>query len=266
MSFKLIHADAIDGLRELPSGTFQTAVTSPPYYGLRLYGENHAITEGDSLEGYITWLGDVFDEVGRVLRSDGTLWLNLGDSYTSGNRKTRGMDRKNPNREMTVRPPTPNGLKPKELMGLPWRVAFELQSRGWYLRSRVIWHKPNAQPESVKDRPVQNLEEVFLLTRSEKYFYSTDESVEDGINGDRKLRSLWSINTERSGTGHPAIYPLALAEKCLRLTGFYGASVLDPFNGSGTTGVAATRLGMSYTGIDVEKSYLDDTEARLRGK
>lgn len=266
MTIQLIHADVLDGLRQIPKHSVQTVVTSPPYYGQRLYGDSETITEGDSLEGYISWLTEVFRGVSDCLKPDGTLWLNLGDAYTSGNRKTRAPDAKNTHRAMSTRPPTPPGLKPKELIGLPWRVAFALQADGWYLRSRVIWHKPNAQPESVKDRPTQNLEELFLLTRSEKYFYASENSTEEALNGKRRLRSLWSMNTERSEYGHPAIYPEALAEKCLSLTGYEGATVLDPFNGSGTTGSAATRLGMSYIGIDAEESYLINTRRRLTGR
>ena len=263
-TYSLIHADVLEGLADIPSSSVQTVVTSPPYYGQRLYGDNTTITEGDSLDQYINWLVTVFDGVAEVLKPDGAVWLNLGDAYTSGNRKTRAPDAKNSNRSMSTRPPTPHGLKEKELIGLPWRVAFALQEHGWYLRSRVIWHKPNAQPESVKDRPTQNLEEVFLLTRSAKYFYNAEASVEEAVNGEsRRLRSLWSLNTEKSEYGHPAIYPTALAERCLSLTGKPGQLVLDPFNGSGSTGVAALSLGMRYIGIEAEKSYLDNTRNRL---
>jgi site-specific DNA-methyltransferase (cytosine-N4-specific) len=170
------------------------------------------------MQDYIDNLVLVFREVRRTLTQDGTLWLNIGDSYTSGNRAWRDADRKNPARAMRYRPPTPQGLKPKDLIGIPWRLAFALQSDGWYLRSDIIWHKPNCQPESVKDRPTRCHEYMFLLSKSEKYNYVYDELVEPSKskNGFRNRRTVWSINTETlplcalriisQGTGK-AMYP-----------------------------------------------------------
>lgn len=167
----IFEGDALTVLRRLPSNCVRCVVTSPPYWGLRDYGIDEQIGLEHSLPQFINRLVAVFSEVRRVLSDDGTLWLNIGDGYTSGNRGWRAPDKKNPARAMDVRPDTPEGLKPKDLLGVPWRLAFALQQDGWYLRSDIVWNKPNAMPESVKDRPVRAHEYIFMLTKSEKYFY-----------------------------------------------------------------------------------------------
>ena len=168
---KIIIGDALSILDAYSGEAFRCCVTSPPYWGLRDYGVHSQIGGEMDLDDYVRNLVDVFGEVRRVLLDDGTLWLNLGDSYTSGNRTWRDSDRKNPARAMKYRPPTPEGLKPKDLVGVPWRVAFALQEDGWYLRADIIWHKPNCQPESVRDRPTGAHEYIFLLSKSERYYY-----------------------------------------------------------------------------------------------
>ncbi|MBI3949508.1 MAG: site-specific DNA-methyltransferase [Acidobacteria bacterium] len=171
---EIIVGDALSVLQSFPANTFRCCVTSPPYWGLRDYGIPNQIGAEFELEDYIENLTQIFREVRRVLTEDGTLWLNLGDSYTSGNRTWRDTDKKNPARAMDYRPPTPRGLKPKDLMGVAWRVAFALQADGWYLRSDIIWYKPNCQPESVKDRPTRAHEYVFWLSRFfRKKFFMT---------------------------------------------------------------------------------------------
>ena len=157
----LVLGDALNALRKFPDSIFQCCVTSPPYWGLRDYGIDGQIGSEDHLEDYIQNLVLIFREVKRTLTQDGTLWLNIGDSYTSGNRTWRDLDKKNPARKMEYRPPTPKGLKPKDLIGVPWRLAFALQQDGWYLRSDIIWYKPNCQPESVKDRPTRAMSICF---------------------------------------------------------------------------------------------------------
>lgn len=156
----LFEGDALQVLQRLPSKSVQCVVTSPPYWGLRDYNVSGQIGLEASLPQFINRLLGVFVEVRRVLRDDGVLWLNIGDSYTSGNRGWRAPDEKNPARAMSMRPGTPEGLKPKDLLGIPWRLAFALQDDGWYLRTDIVWHKPNAMPESVKDRPVHT--SIFL--------------------------------------------------------------------------------------------------------
>ena len=189
----LFCGDAKQALRLLPKETVQTVVTSPPYWSLRDYDvATRSVATTASTTTSPTSLPP-FDEVKRVLRHDGTVWLNAGDVYTSGNRRYRAPDRKNRARAMHVRPPTPKGLKPKDLIGVPWRMALMLQEAGWWIRSEVVWHKPNAHPESVGDRPTKAHETVFLLSKSQNYYYDVD--AVRGPNG-RRLRSVWDIPTE----------------------------------------------------------------------
>lgn len=256
---KIIIADATTALNSLSEKTFRTCVTSPPYWGLRDYSVARAEQIGaeDSLDTYIQNLVRVFRSVSRVLSDDGTLWLNLGDSYTSGNRTWRAPDRKNPARSMEYRPPTPDGLKPKDLIGVPWRVAFALQAAGWFLRSDIIWHKPNCQPESVRDRPTQAHEYLFLFSKSLKYRYNSSSVLERTADGKglRNRRSVWSISTEPMPEAHFATFPAALVEPCILAGSDPGDWVLDPFFGSGTVGVAANRLGRPFVGIDINLDY-----------
>lgn len=248
--------------RILPS-TFQCCITSPPYWGLRDYDIEGQIGLELSVDEYIKSLVVVFEEVRRVLRDDGTLWLNIGDSFTSGGRTWRAPDKKNPIRAMSVRPPTPPGLKPKDLIGVPWRLAFALQSAGWYLRTEIIWNKPNCQPESVKDRPTRSHEYVFLFSKSERYFYD-GQSVR-GPN-DRNLRTVWDINTYPVKDAHFATFPPALVQRCLELGSREGDFVLDPFIGSGTTGLVAHDAGRRFFGIELNPAYVDIAERRLNGR
>jgi site-specific DNA-methyltransferase (cytosine-N4-specific) len=177
----LIQGDAEQVLSGMPENTFQTCVTSPPYWSLRDYGIPGQIGLEESVFEYVGHLARVFGQVRRVMREDGTLWLNIGDSYTSGGRTWRASDKKNPIRAMSMRPATPAGLKPKDLIGVPWMVAFALQKEGWYLRADIIWNKPNCQPESVKDRPTRSHEYLFLFSKSE--FYQYDNKALRGPNG-----------------------------------------------------------------------------------
>ena len=259
---------ATDALGLLPTGSVQTVVTSPPYWSLRDYDVAEQIGRDDGLGEYVKSIVAAFDQLRRVLVDDGTVWLNVGDSYTSGNRKYRAPDRKNRARAMSVRPPTPTGLKPKDLIGVPWRLAFALQDAGWWLRSEVIWYKPNAHPESVRDRPTKAHETVFLISKNQDYFY--DLSAVEGPNG-RRLRTMWDVNTEprrRQAGGiddHPAVMPITLARRCIRITSRPGDVVLDPYAGSGTTLLAAKELGRNWVGIELKPEYVDLIERRIVG-
>lgn len=244
----------------LPDGLFQCCITSPPYWSLRDYGIAGQIGLEESVRDYISSLVQMFEEVRRVLRDDGILWLNIGDSYTSGGRTWRAPDKKNPGRAMDVRPPTPDGLKPKDLIGVPWRLAFALQEAGWYLRADTIWHKPNCQPESVKDRPTRSHEYVFLLSKSERYYYNQDAAR--GPNG-RNRRTVWDINTQACKEAHFATFPSALVEPCLALGSSPSDIVLDPFIGSGTTGVVARRMARRFVGIELNPDYVQIAKRRL---
>jgi DNA modification methylase len=201
--------------------------------------------------------------VRRVLRADGTLWLNVGDSYTSGGRTWRAPDRKNRARRMDSRPPTPAGLKPKDLIGVPWKLAFALQSAGWYLRADIVWNKPNCQPESVRDRPTRCHEYVFLLSKSERYYY--DVEAVPGPNS-RRLRTVWDVRTRAcpEASGHFATFPPALVEPCILSATREGDLVLDPFSGSGTAALVAASGGRRFVGVELDPDYLAMARNRLR--
>ena len=258
----LINGDSAKMLAQVPDRVFRTCVTSPPYWSLRDYKIDGQIGLEQSLHEYIRRLVAVFEEVRRVLHDDGTLWLNIGDSYTSGNRTWRAPDKKNPVRAMGTRPPTPDGLKAKDLIGVPWRLAFALQEAGWYLRADIIWNKPNCQPESVKDRPTRSHEYLFLFSKSERYRY--DANAFRGPN-DRNARTVWDINTVALREAHFATYPPALVQPCIELSTEPGDLVLDPFVGSGTTAVVAYQLGRRFMGIELNPEYIQIAERRLNG-
>ena len=242
--------DCLEVLPTLEAESVQCCVTSPPYYGLRDYGCAGQLGLEPTLEEYLEKLVLVFREVKRVLRKDGTLWMNMGDAYTSGNRThRRDPDSKNLAALQTFdRIPTPAGLKPKDLMGVPWRLAFALQADGWWLRSDIIWHKANPMPESVTDRPTNSHEYLFLLGKSQKYFYDQEAVKEPCLwpkswsasdthtavgqggkhgktsifkqkwedkNGGRNLRSVWTIATESFPDAHFATFPRKLVEPCI---------------------------------------------------
>ena len=256
----IIHGDALQVLRRLGTQCVQAIVTSPPYWGLRDYDVADQIGLIESLPQYLNRLTEIFSEARRVLADDGVLWLNIGDSFTSGNRGWRAPDRKNPARAMSVRPATPEGLKPKDLIGLPWRLAFALQEDGWYLRSDIIWNKPNAMPESVKDRPNRSHEYIFMLTKSERYKYR-HERVR-GPNG-RNLRSVWDVNTKPFPGAHFATFPPELIEPCVLSSTDENDFVLDPFFGSGTVGLVAERLGRRFLGVELNADYVALATVRL---
>lgn len=256
----VITGDAYDVLRGLPDEFVHTVVTSPPYWSLRNYSIAGQIGLEEDPDEYVAALVKVFSEVRRVLTKDGSMWLNIGDSYTSGGRTWRAPDKKNPVRAMTTRPPTPEGLKPKELVGIPWRLAFALQASGWYLRSDVIWRKPNAMPESVKDRPTRSHEYLFFITKNERYYY--DSTAVREVNG-RNLRSVWDINTQSLPEAHFATFPPELVERCIRTTSKPGDVVLDPFLGSGTTAVAAVQNCRAFLGIELNPEYVEIARRRI---
>lgn len=262
----IFEGDALTVLRRLPSGSVRCVVTSPPYWGLRDYGIEEQIGLEMAMPQFIQKLVMVFSEVKRVLTDDGTLWVNIGDGYTSGNRGYRAADKKNPARAMTVRPDTPEGLKPKDLMGIPWRLAFALQDDGWYLRTDIIWNKPNAMPESVKDRPTRSHEFLFMFSKSEKYYYNSDavKQVADG-GGLRNLRSVWNVNTKPYAGAHFATFPLDLIRPCIKASSEPGDFVLDPFFGSGTVGLVCNEENRNFAGIELNPSYVDLALDRLGG-
>jgi site-specific DNA-methyltransferase (adenine-specific) len=264
-SSTIFEGDVLTILRRLESQSVRCVITSPPYWGLRTYGIDEQIGLEDTLSQFLNKLVSVFTEVKRVLTDDGTLWLNIGDGYTSGNRGYRAPDKKNPARAMSVRPDTPEGLKPKDLIGVPWRLAFALQNDGWYLRNDIVWHKPNAMPESVKDRPARCHEYIFMLTKSEKYFYDWQVSREPADHGGlRNRRSVWPVNTKPFTGAHFATFPPDLIRPCIQVSTQLGDFVLDPFFGSGTVGVACQEEDRRYIGIELNPEYVALAARRLQ--
>ena len=257
-SVLIIEGDTRDIIRRLPDNTFQCAITSPPYWGVRDYGVNNQIGAEPDVNDYIQALVDVFAEVRRVLRPDGTFWLNAGNTYTSGGRKWRDEDSKNKGRAMSYRPPTPEGLKKKDLIGVAWMLATACQKEGWYLRNDLIWYKPNCQPESVRDRFTVSHEYVFLFTKSEKYSFYQEAIKEPTAvgNGLKNRRSVWSINTEPCPEAHFAVFPRALIRPCILAGSKEGDLILDPFYGAGTVGIVAKELGRRCIGIEINPEYV----------
>lgn len=262
---EILIGDALEALKGFPDQTFQCCITSPPYWGLRDYGIRGQIGAEMDVEDYVWNLVGVFAEVKRTLKDDGILWLNIGDSYTSGGRTWRQKDSKNKGRAMNYRPPTPEGLKPKDLIGIPWKVAFALQANGWYLRSDIIWNKPNCQPESVKDRPTRSHEYIFLFSKSKFYYYDYEAIMEQGSNGKKKnKRSVWNINTNGFKGTHFAVFPPALVEPCILAGSKKESKVLDPFLGSGTVAEVCLKLKRICIGVELKPDYAELAVQRLR--
>jgi len=260
----VLQGDSLHVLRRLPASGVQCIVTSPPYWGLRDYHIGGQIGLEDNLTQYLNRLVAVFNETKRVLKDDGIFWLNIGDGYTSGNRGWRAPDKKNPARAMEVRPDAPEGLKPKDLLGVPWRLAFALQQDGWYLRCDVIWSKPNAMPESVKDRPTRSHEYVFMLTKSEKYYYDYEAVLEQNGSKPRNRRTVWDINAQPFAEVHFATFPPDLVQPCVLAGSKESDFVLDPFFGSGTVGIACQELRRNFIGIELNPGYVSLADKRLR--
>lgn len=295
---KIIIGDALAVLRRLPAGKVNCCVTSPPYFGLRDYGHDGQIGLEPTPDEYVAKLVTVFREVRRVLRDDGTLWLNIGDSYANDGKwggSSGGKHVKELHGDTGVgRGKKSTGLKPKDLIGIPWLLAFALRADGWYLRQDIIWHKPNPMPESVTDRCTKAHEYIFLLSKSERYFYDCDAVREaavqagrvrndkvGGNKGDkvnhspgsqfigsetRNRRSVWSIATKPYSGAHFAVFPPALIEPCVLAGCPEGGTVLDPFSGSGTTGEVAAKHGRRSILIELNPTYADLAVQRTGGK
>ena len=313
MTFTIHHGDAIQKLRELPESSVHCCITSPPYFGLRDYGVEGQIGLEPTPEEFIARLVEVFREVRRVLRDDGTLWVNMGDSYNNcdkwgGGGVNTGKHTKSPDGSVPswagVRRKWKalDGMKPKDLMGIPWMLAFALRADGWYLRQDIIWHKPNPMPESVKDRCTKAHEYIFMLSKSQRYWYDsaavaeravdpniwkfTDKSADkqrghgrrhEGFNGryaeklaaegvpdTRNRRSVWSLSTMATPEAHFATFPLELPELCMKAGCPEGGTVLDPFAGAGTTGLACLKNGRAFVGIELNPAYVEIAHQRAR--
>jgi len=291
--------DCRELMRQMPAESVQCCVTSPPYFGLRDYGHADQIGLEETPDAFVAALVEVFREVKRVMRDDGTLWLNLGDSYASnaatgkktGGESFRGSETPTLNTDKQCRVAyRGDGIKGKDLIGIPWRVAFALQADGWYLRQDIIWHKPNPMPESVTDRCTKAHEYIFLLTKSARYFYDAEavkETVSGGTHGgakspstlvgrnavttqggkessglgmgwdkpERNRRSVWTVATQPFSGAHFATFPPALITPCIMAGTKPGDTVLDPFGGSGTTGMVALELGRKAILCELNPEY-----------
>ena len=303
----IICADALDGLKVLEDESVDMCVTSPPYYGLRDYGTERQIGMEESPQEYVKNLTEIFMEVHRVLKPTGTLWLNIGDSYAgsgkgpmslavAGNGKNKTLYEKN--KRVQEVPKTWAGIKPKDMIGIPWMLAFSLRENGWYLRSDIIWKKRNCLPESVKDRPTKCYEHIFLLSKEKKYYYDykaiqeplmdvskarykrgrsanskyvgqqgitqVRENFSDFDQEFRRKRDVWEVSTNTYKMDeHFAMYPEKLIEPCILAGSPKGGIVLDPFFGSGTTGAVSKRLGRQYVGIEINPKYCEKAGQRI---
>lgn len=298
MSVTILTGDSRKMLATLPEASVQTCVTSPPYFGLRDYGHAGQMGQESTPEDYVDDMVALFDQVRRVLKDDGTLWLNVGDSYAStapGTRNGSGTGLHAEDERISQRADwraSELPIKGKDLFGIPWLLAFALRSDGWYLRSDIIWHKPNPMPESVTDRPTKAHEYVFLLSKSARYLYDADAIAEDAtglkcgntvaLKGadqshgrtranlhkiaaaeTRNARSVWSITTRPFKGSHFATMPPELARRCILAGSRPGDTVLDPFGGAGTTGLVADRLGRDATLIELNPAYAEMARARI---
>jgi len=308
---RILQGDILGLLPGLPEGSVNCVVTSPPYWRLRDYGIEGQLGLENTPEEYIEKMVQVFRELRRVLRKDGTAWLNLGDSYSGNPRRDEGFNERwhgkhsSANKQAgidRIRPRRRTTLKPKNLVGIPWRVAFALQADGWWLRSDIIWSKPNPMPESVTDRPTKAHEYIFLLAKSQSYYYDAEAIAErarctprpetsrndGGRRGEayrnaglgaghkggnlgynrpelgRNKRSVWTIATRPYPEAHFATFPEKLVEPCILAGCPIGGTVLDPFCGSGTTGVVALRNGRNFIGIELNPEYAEMAKRRIK--
>ena len=308
MKYEILQGDCREMMRTLPEKSVQTCVTSPPYFGLRDYGHEGQIGLEQTPEQYISAMVEVFRCVRDVLADDGTLWLNIGDSYAAGkcgradqDRNTRNLDGRNIANATDTGTPlygqrkTPEGLKSKDLIGIPWMLAFALRADGWYLRQDIIWHKPNPMPESVTDRCTKAHEYIFLLSKSEKYFFDNEAIKEDsksksegirfggakyGDSDDPKhatksgnvsseytkanKRSVWTVTTKPFSGAHFATFPPDLIEPCILAGSALGDTVLDPFGGSGTTAMVANQLGRNAVLCELNPQYISIAHERIK--
>lgn len=263
---RILTGDNRELLPSIPSESIQCCVTSPPYWGLRDYDHPAQIGAEPSPDKYVQNLVEVFREVRRVLRKDGTLWLNVGDGYA----RNGGTGNCGPNavvgntkrliQKRNCKVPDCWGLKDRDLIGLPWRVAFALQADGWILRSKITWLKKTAMPESVKNRPTNATEEVFLFSKSPTYYYDS-KAVREGTGAN--LRNCWILGPDANGNGHPATFPRELARRCILLGSRANDIVLDPFGGSGTTGIVAKQLDRKSILIEINSHYSKICEKRI---
>lgn len=292
---QLLCGEALQVLKMLPSDSVQCCVTSPPYWGLRNYGEPGQLGLEETPEKYVERLVVMLREVRRILKPMGTLWLNLGDCFSHGGSGARDVERwpkQSRNDHMATHAKKATGLKPKDLVGIPWLVAFALRTEGWHLRSDIVWEKPNPMPESVTDRPTRAHEFIFLLSKNGSYYYdykAIKEKATGKVAGNKKgfvrleclsrngtgssdarvgykmrnKRSVWKVTPRPFKGAHFAVFPPELIEPCILAGSAINDTILDPFCGSGTTGMVATRHSRRFIGIDLNPAYLNMAYQRI---
>ena len=273
MESKIINSDCIEGLKQIERNSVQTCITSPPYWQLRDYGQKDQLGTEKTPEEFVARIVQIFREVRDVLRDDGTIWINLGDTFCGGGGycptapSNQAGSKQSTNRGVKAKPrPVPHGFKAKDLVGIPWMVAMALRAEGWYLRADIIWEKSNGMPEAVKDRPTRCHEYVFLLTKNPHYFYNAEAIKEETTKGTNKRnkRSVWKINQKPYAGAHFAVFPEELVKTCMLAGSKEGDLVLDPFVGSGTTGAVANKLKRNFIGIDLNPDYCIMAEERIK--
>ena len=311
----ILNGDCIKELKLMPDAFINCCVTSPPYWGLRDYGHEGQLGLESTPEEYVLKMVEIFREVKRVLKDSGILWLNLGDTYSAhkdcksvsdslrvgGRSESANIIEKGKSNSRNSKMLKSVGLKNKDLIGIPWMVAFALRADGWYLRQNIIWHKPNPMPESVTDRCTKSHEYIFLMSKSQKYYYDNEAigipiqqdtllRYKRGWNGDgdrgypngpqnhiRKFmdpennkrewsnkRSVWTVNTHSYSEAHFATFPEELIIPCIKAGCPEGGVVLDPFMGAGTTALVALKLNRKFIGIELNSEYCDMAENRIK--
>jgi DNA modification methylase len=255
--WSIYQGDAVANLSKLPEESIHCVVTSPPYFWLRDYGVEGQIGLEETVDGYVQSVCAVMDQVMRVLRPDGLLFLNLGDTYYSGKGKSHGKDRKSNKRRFGLRAVDKSGglgigVQRKSIIGIPWRVAIEMTTRGWVLRSPIIWHRERCLPESVADRASRSYENLFMFAKSRRYYFNKQPLIEQKVEED-----MWTIAARPKASNglDTAPYPDELVQRCLQIGCLPGGVVLDPFLGSGTTARVALAMGHHAIGIDLNREF-----------
>ena len=265
----LLKGNSLTKINEVSSNSIQTVVTSPPYWGLRDYDNAEQIGQESSPEIFVSNLIKLFSKIKRVLKDDGTVWVNIGDTYFGpkgghfdSNNSITNSDTGSQYRQQRKAPPKHSYLKNGDLSGVPWMFAMAMQKDGWYLKQDVIWHKPNPMPEAVNNRCVKSHEYIFLFTKSKKYYFNANDiKIKDVRRG-----SVWSLNTASLKEAHFAVFPEEIPSLCIKAGSREGDVVLDPFMGSGTTAYVAQRLGREWIGIELNPKYIEIIKRRTAQK
>ena len=261
----IIIGNSLEKLKELQSSSVQCIVTSPPYWGLRDYDNEEQLGQEKTPEEFVSNLADIFEEGKRVLKDDGTAWINIGDTYFGakggawvGDNSITTEETGGEYRIKKKAPPKHIYLKTKDLIGVPWKFAIEMQKRGWYLRQDIIWHKPVPMPESVNDRLQKSHEHIFLFSKKKNYYFDAMAIAKPSVDGDRfvRLQDVWTIPTSNYQGAHFAVFPSKLPELCIKAGTKEGDIVLDPFMGSGTTAYVAQKLSRKWIGIELNPEYV----------